>query len=198
MARVTISVRGHVGGLRIASQTLCRRSSPSAAMGTTLASEGDAFASTELSRAGRSRAMRVGKGADDGDDTGIDHSRPHVARMQAEAGDGVHPGESGSGPDARAARNGCSHEPLSLRAPLPAHHGAAAPPVRGASEGRPRRDAAGHSGAVHRAHLAGRGLPHAEPLLHGVPPDLGRHPEGVSRRVPSRRPLTSGGRARWK
>src|SRR5207302_11138268 len=77
------------------------------------------------------------------------------------------------------------HEPVLLRSPLPAQHGSAAPPIRGARADRPRRNAAGRSGAVHRPHLAGGGFLYAEPLLHGVPPNHRRHAERVSRRVPA-------------
>ena len=88
------------------------------------------------------------------------------------------------------------HEPYHF-APLPAQHGAAAPPLRGARPHRPRRHPAGRAGAVHHPDLASGRVPHPVSLRHGVSPNHGRHAERVPRAAPPRGPVGSRGRSRW-
>ena len=103
----------------------------------------------------------------------------HPAPVETQAGDGTYQGAPRSGPHARATRGRRLHEPVPLRAPLPAQHRSAAAPVRGAHADRARPHAARRPGAVHRADLTSGGVPDREPFLHGVPPRHRRHAASV-------------------
>src|SRR5262245_13391957 len=112
----------------------------------------------------------------------------HPSSVTTPAGDRLHQRTPRSAAHAGRARIRRLHEPVPLRASVPAQHGNTAASICAPRADRSRRPAAGRGAVVHRSDLPRGRVPDPESLHGRVPPHHRRHAASVPGRTTSVRP----------